>query len=129
MAALGVCAAVASSAQALPKRHPIDVSDVGRLATAHPNARRLLEEGEAALEQDDAKRAAILLGRAVEEAPTSALCARRHCQALLEIGEREQAIAACRRAVAREGSPLDLRALIRALMTKEEPCPAAELPQ
>ncbi|MET0593153.1 MAG: tetratricopeptide repeat protein [Polyangiaceae bacterium] len=120
MAVFGVCVVTSARAEAAPKRHPIDMSDIGRLATANPHARQLLEEGEAAIEQGDANRAASLFEQAAQEAPTSALCARRHCQALLEMGARDEAILACRRALAREGSPLDLRALVRALTAGKE---------
>ena len=100
-----------------PKRHNVDISDLSRITAAHPNARELLEQAEGLLARGETKPAIELLAQASEEAPLSALIARRLCQALLEIGERDRALVACRRAVQREGSPLDLRALVRTILS------------
>jgi tetratricopeptide (TPR) repeat protein len=106
------CAQAASTT-----RHNVDVSDFGRVASAQPHAGELLEQGEALLVQGDAKRAAELFELAGNEAPQSSLIARRHCQALTDLGERDRALAACRRAMQWEGSPLDIRSLVRAMMS------------
>jgi len=121
LAVVGLSLAVFSKAHAEPsKRHPVDASDLVRLGSAHPHARGLLEEGEGALVAGDARRAAELFGQAADEAPHSALAARRHCQALMDLGDRAQALIACRRAVQREGSPLDMRSLVRAILASAD---------
>jgi hypothetical protein len=104
-----------------PKRHLVDAADFTRLATSFPDAREALERGEEALMRGDAKSAAESFERAELGAPNSALAARRHCQALHELGERELAITSCRRAMQREGSALDIRALVRVLLSSPHP--------
>jgi tetratricopeptide (TPR) repeat protein len=104
-----------------PRRHLVDAADFTRLATSFPEARDALERGEQALERGDVKSAVDSFERAELSAPHSALAARRHCQALQQLGERDQAIAACRRAMQREGSPLDIRALVRVLLSSPKP--------
>jgi hypothetical protein len=98
-------------------RHPVDASEIVRLGVQDPHARALLEEGEASLGQDP-KRAADRFGQAAAEATYSALAPRRQCQALLELGDRNAALNACRTAMNRGGSPLDIRALVRAILSK-----------
>jgi len=99
------------------KRHFIDASDFVRLGAEQPHARALLEQGEAALSRGDAQSAIPLFEQGTEEAPHSALLARRLCQALMEIGERDRALLACRRAIQRQASALDMRALVRVLVS------------
>jgi tetratricopeptide (TPR) repeat protein len=99
------------------KRHFVDVSDFVRLGAEQPQARALLEQGEAALSRGDAQSAIPLFEQGTDEAPHSALLARRLCQALMETGERDRALIACRRAMQRQASPLDMRALVRALVS------------
>jgi tetratricopeptide (TPR) repeat protein len=119
-AGLVLCAmlAVGSTAKAEgTKRHFIDESDFVRLGTEQQHARALLEQGEAALARGDAPSAIPLFEQGTDEAPHSALLARRLCQALMEIGERDRALQACRRAMQRQASPLDVRALVRVLVS------------
>ena len=116
---LGVIAHPAEAQK--PKRHFFDESDFIRLGAEQPHARALLEQGEAMWVQGDARGAISPFEEGVEEAPHSALLARRLCQALLESGERNRALAACRRAMQRQASPLDMRALVRVLVSGETP--------
>jgi len=99
------------------ERHPIDRADVAQLQSSRPHALELLERGEKLRRDGNTLQAAEVFGQAWGEAPASALLARRECEALTDLGRRNDAISACRRAMAVRGSPLDDRATVAALMS------------
>jgi tetratricopeptide (TPR) repeat protein len=105
-----------ASAGSARSRPALDENDLARVAHEHPRARAFLTEGEVALASGAVERAAALFRNAAAEAPESALAARLQCQALVALGRRSQALAACREAVKRQGSPMDFRASVAALM-------------
>jgi tetratricopeptide (TPR) repeat protein len=106
-------------------RERIDEDDVAALRAGNPHALELVEKGEALALAGDVAGAAELFRDATTHAPRSALSARRLCEALTALGRRDEAIAACDRAIASPGSALDMRAMVRALMSgPEAPTPA-----
>jgi len=120
----------ASSSVALasePNRYRTDNEDLAWIRSAHPHAGELFDQGETALYAGDAAKAAELLGQAAEEAPQSALAPRRQCEALVEIGRHAEAVEACRKAVANQGTAMDLRAMVAALMSGTEPPTTEEM--
>jgi tetratricopeptide (TPR) repeat protein len=103
-------------AEAPTTRPALDLNDLARLAHEHPGARALFDRGEAALTSGAVASAAALFGAAAAQAPESALAARRNCEVLVKLERRSEALAACREAVRRQGSPMDFRASVTALM-------------
>jgi tetratricopeptide (TPR) repeat protein len=98
-------------------RSTMDTNDLGRIQRAHPQAAELFEKGEALLASGKAAEAANLFRTVSGEARGSALAARRLCEALTQAGQRSDAIAACQQAISNEGSPMDFRAMVGALMS------------
>jgi hypothetical protein len=121
--------AASIAAAAATSRHFIDEQDVTRLSTLHPAALVFLEEGEASAMAGDTTQALAAFREAGTQAADSALIARRECQALTLLGMRSEAITACIRAFKIEGSAMDLRAMVGALMSGQEPPTATELAQ
>jgi tetratricopeptide (TPR) repeat protein len=110
-------------------REGFDRNDIEDLRGFHPRALESLEAGEAELDAGHAARAAELLERARKEAPRSAVITRELCQALTDLGRREQAIAMCNIALANGGTRLEMRALVGALMSGTAPPTPKELAQ
>lgn len=108
-------------AAAAPQRHPIDAHDAARMSREQPLAAKAFADGEAAFADGNLERSATAFGEAMKQAPESALAARRRCQALLELRRPAEALTSCETAAARGGSAMDLRAMVRALMSTEAP--------
>jgi tetratricopeptide (TPR) repeat protein len=125
---LGACALVAgltattasADARAAAARYAFDEEDIARVRPSRPHAIELLEEGEAQGKSGNVARAAELFAKASAEAPSSALLARRECEALTTLGRRMEAREACMRAVQNPGSPADGLALIRMFLSGPE---------
>src|SRR5450432_4203584 len=128
VAALAVVA-VAVAASAATPRHPIDERDVGLLASKHPTALALLVQGGELALAGKVAQALEAFQEAAEEAPDSALLARRQCQALTSLGKRAEAMPMCMRAVKGEASAMNLRAMVAATMSGQVPPTTTELAQ
>src|SRR5438105_3184341 len=100
-----------------PNRYRMDSDDLAWIRRDHPHAGELFDRGEASLFAGDSRRAAELFGQTAAEAPQSALAPRRQCQALIELGRHDEAVAACQKAVGNQGSPMDHRAMSAALLS------------
>jgi tetratricopeptide (TPR) repeat protein len=111
------------------ERHPFDERDLATLQDVSSDAKAKLLEAEKQLVAGQPAAAAEALRQASALAPKSALVARRHCQALALLGQRGAALAACNRAVKNEGSPMDHRALVAALMAGSAPPNTDDLAQ
>ncbi|MGC4090107.1 MAG: hypothetical protein QM756_19935 [Polyangiaceae bacterium] len=96
-------------------RHVADLRDIHRVDVLHPEAAAWFDQGDAAYARRDFAEAARLFGRAAQQAPESALLARRLCQAQTDLGMRLTAIDTCKQAMRLGGSPMDMRALTRAI--------------
>ena len=116
-------------AAASPARHWVDDREMARLTARHPAAIGFFDEAEARAAAGDAERALVALQKAASEAPESALVARRECEVLTILGRRAEAIASCLRALRNEGSGLDMRAMVAALMSGEALPTSGELAQ
>jgi tetratricopeptide (TPR) repeat protein len=110
-------------------RHWIDAQEVARLSETRPAALVFLEQGEAAAMAGDSAQALASFREASHYAADSAIIARRECQALTLLGQRSDAITACLRAIKIEGSAMDMRAMVGALMLGPEAPTATELAQ
>ena len=119
---------LSASALANPEaRHLEDRADIDVTRVKHPRAVERLERGETELAAGRVQAAAELFKQAREEAPRSSLAARRHCQALVELGQREEALRSCTSALANGGTVFDGRALVAALMMGNSPPTTEEL--
>jgi tetratricopeptide (TPR) repeat protein len=120
---------LASSARAEPAPVRIldDRADLDIMRAKEPKAFELFTQGEAALAAGRAAEASDLFARVQALWPSGAIMARRHCQALVELGKRSAAIEECRRAITNGGSFLDHRALVLALTTGDQPLKVDEL--
>jgi tetratricopeptide (TPR) repeat protein len=96
-------------------RPSADVEDLRAMRLRFPGALEALLAGERALARGDARAAEPLLAQAVRLAPSRSLVARRHCQALLALGRRTEALKACRSAVELQRIPAAEAALAVAL--------------
>jgi len=120
---MGLAALVAaglpwSAAHAEPiKRHQVDAQEMTNERVLRPHVADLIEQGEAALEKCDLENAVEFFRRATEGSPHGALAYRRQCQALTALGRRDEAMAACQKAVANQGSGMDLRAYVAAIVS------------
>jgi tetratricopeptide (TPR) repeat protein len=110
-------------------RFGVDIADVGRLSSTHPAARELLEKGEAAALAGNLDEAFAAFHQAAAQAPESPILARRECQALALLGRRSEAVQSCLRAVRNGGAAVDLRAMVGALMSGENPPTTGEVAQ
>jgi tetratricopeptide (TPR) repeat protein len=121
----------AHAARAAPPavRHPIDVSELEVIEVQHPKAARLFEEGESLLHSGQLQRAREIFEQVHAQAPHSALAARRYCQVLTALGERQEAVRACNEMLRSGGSPLEQRAFVGALMANPEAPKAEEVAQ
>lgn len=97
-------------------RHTVDDQELLDVRTASPAAADAYVQAEERLRAGDLTTAEKLLAKARELRPHSFLLARRHCQVLTELGQRDAALAACK--VAMSGSTaMDGRAYVGALMS------------
>lgn len=129
---LALALAFAGQASAAPLRYGVDQTEILWLESKHPELAAKLNEGEALLagspSDADVERAATLFGEASDAQPLSVLLARRHCQALAALGQRDRAVAACTRALGNNSqSALTLRAMVGAMMAGPEPPTPAEV--
>jgi tetratricopeptide (TPR) repeat protein len=97
-------------------RHTIDDQELLDVRTASPAAADAYVQAEQLLRAGDLAGAEKLLAKALELRPNSFLLARRHCQVLTELGQRDAALAACKVALS-GASAMDARAYIGALMS------------
>jgi len=127
--ALGAVITVSGAvgAEPPPVRILDDRADLDIMRAKEPKAFELFTQGEAALAAGRAREASELFGKIHAIWPSGGIIARRHCQALAELGERRAAIGECRRAITNGGSFLDHRALVLALTTGEEPLEVDDL--
>jgi tetratricopeptide (TPR) repeat protein len=115
--------ATAPAALVVPAASPVELD---RLGGTSRQAAALAAEGEVALAAGDLPRAAERYRRASQSAPRSGFPARRLCEILTELGQREPALAACHLAVQYGATVLDARAAVGAMMLGDGP-PALEL--
>lgn len=101
------------------ERYPVDEQDAKRVVAS--GQWHLFERGEAALSNGDWATASDLFSRVAQRVPGNALVARRECQALAGLGEKEAAIEACARARKNRGSAMDIRASVAALLSGPKP--------
>ncbi len=126
--ALGVAAVGLLSARpACAVRHQLDSRDAQRLEQVSPEAARLFAEGEALLSRGQLQPAEEAFAKVRTAVPDSALAARRHCEVLTELGQREQARGACEVARRNSHTVMDARAAVGALMTGSKPPTVEEL--
>ncbi len=109
--------ALAAQDDRLAERHMPDVDELRGLRNQNDSAAQWLVEGERSLAQGRVEKAAELFAKAATAAPNSALVARRHCQALAELGRHGAAIDACRRALSLRPTPMASRAMVAALLS------------
>ncbi len=95
----------------------LDARLEAELAAANPDAVAPFHAANAARLAGDFVRARELFGEVMELAPDFHAATRRACQAEFELKHRDEALALCRRAVEREGSPLDDVTLAIVLVT------------
>ncbi len=115
MCLLAFASSIAAAEQ--PEWHRLDAQELANERVLRPRAADLIEQGEEAFRKDEFERAANLFREARQVSPHGALAHRRECQALTALGRRDEAIQACRRAVSNQGSGMDLRALVGALVS------------
>lgn len=111
-----VCALLfaSSTAAAGPGRDPSDADQIVVLRAVAPHAVALLEEGESLGAAGRFEKAEALFRQATMEKPDSAILWRRECEALTSLGRRNEAVAACERAVQNHRTNVDLRSLVHA---------------
>jgi Zn-dependent protease with chaperone function len=97
------------------------------LRARDPQAADLFAEATAAVDHDDADRAATLLEQVREQAPWFVHATRRLCGVERRRGHRDRAIALCREAVAAEPSPENEAALAVALVEGKGRPPQADV--
>src|SRR5688500_7851090 len=73
-------------------RHRADRADIAMTMAQAPHAREALVRGEAELAEGRVKEAAASFKKAMLAAPKSALAARRYCQVMVELGQRDEAL-------------------------------------
>jgi tetratricopeptide (TPR) repeat protein len=111
-----------TSAEADPVgRFRTDMDDLTSMQREHPGAAEKFAQAEAQLAAENYANAADLLKQVLDEAPQSALAARRRCQAFTALDRHDEAVENCRRAVGSQGSALDFRAAVGAFMSGEKP--------
>jgi hypothetical protein len=116
-AAFLIAFAVQRSAHAFV-RHTLDDQELADARSTSPAAADAYVQAEARLRAADLVGAEHLLAQARKLRPNSSLFARRHCQVLTELGQRDDAIKAC--IVAMAGSTaMDSRAYVGALMSDD----------
>lgn len=123
-----LCIASASRAAAAEPvvHHTLDDRSLELARQESPQAAEQFEQAELLLGQGRLAEAEPLLAHASALAPLNPLLARRHCEVLTELGERDRAVAACRdmRARARWATAMDNHAYAAALMSGDsDPSP------
>lgn len=97
------------------------------MRAAKPQATELLEQGEALAAAGDFAQADALFLQAEREYPIGSLLLRRDCEAKTALGQRNDAIQACSRAIEWARTDPNVRALVRALVDGPTPPTTAEL--
>lgn len=110
-------------------RYPVDEAELKRLRDQRPHVADLLERAEREAMAGRPTEALGLLDAAVKEFPFSPLVNRRRCQVLTVLGERAEAVDACRQALEESPTPLALRAMIRAYLEGGPSLSASDLHQ
>jgi hypothetical protein len=88
-----------------------EFDELAELHRSVPDAVELLQFGERAMAEGNYAAAAVRFAEAREFAPRTALLARRHCQALVALEQRQEALRACGTAFDRGGTEEDQRVL------------------
>jgi hypothetical protein len=123
--ALALAALVAAGRARAETVEELDARLEQELAAVSPAAVAPFRDANAARLAGDFAHARDLFGRVMGLAPGFIPATRRACQADFELGNRSEALALCRRAVEREGSPLDDVTLAIVLVTP--PASASEI--
>jgi len=110
-----------------PSRAPLDESEVQAMRAAAPHAVDLLEQGEALATAGDFAKADAIFLQAQKEYAGGSLLLRRDCEAKTALGQRNDAIQACSRAIEATRSDPNVRALVHALIDGPHPPTASEL--
>jgi hypothetical protein len=97
-------------------RHTVDDQELADVRAASPAAADAYVQAEQRLRAGDLAGAEKLLAQARASRPNSFLLARRHCQVLTELGQRDAALAACKTALS-GSTAMDARAYVGALMS------------
>ena len=120
---------ITATARAAVAREALDQEDVDQMKARAPHAAQLFEQGEDLAVRGELARAESLFGQARQEYPDGPLLLRRHCQVLTALGRRDDAIAACIRALEESHSNANFRALVRALVDGPSPPTPSQLAQ
>lgn len=123
--AAAVCFLVLSEARAgeRPLRHTLDERNLERARAVSQQAVDDFLKAEELIRVGKLMEAESLLNQASAAVPKSPILARRHCEVLTELGERERAVAKCRDMMPNTGWPtaMDYRAYAGALMSGTKP--------
>lgn len=128
LACLALLGSIASRAGAVEMRvrHTLDERNLELTRAAAPRAVEDFLKAEELIEAGKLSEAEAWLAQATAAAPRSPILARRYCEVLTELGERERAVAACRDMMPNAGWPtaMDHRAYAAALMSgTQDPSP------
>jgi Zn-dependent protease with chaperone function len=104
-----------------------DARITAELAKIDPEAATLFTRGSKALDAGEYALASELFGQVEGKAPTSSHAVRRHCRAEARLGQHEQAVKTCRRALAMERSHENLTALADVLAVESKDPPRSAL--
>jgi tetratricopeptide (TPR) repeat protein len=114
---LALAVVVTSPASAALHRDGDDAADFDAIRRERPRAAQLVERGESLGASGSLEAADVLFREAEAESPWAALPWRRDCEALTALGRRREAVDACTRAVMNRHANVNLRALVRALVS------------
>jgi tetratricopeptide (TPR) repeat protein len=125
MSAVILASALAVMAPVL--RDAWDAKEIGDTRIVHPQAVDLLEKGEGLAMKGAVQDAEKVFreGEAID--PESSLLWRRDCEALTVLGRKEEAIAACQRAIENARTGTNYRALVRAYVDGPNPPSTVEV--
>ena len=123
--AFALCLSTLSKAGAeeRPLRHTLDDRNLERTRAVSPQAVDDFSKAEELIRVGKLMEAEALLDQASAAVPKSPILARRHCEVLTELGERDRAVAKCRDMMPNAGWPtaMDYRAYAGALMSGTKP--------
>jgi tetratricopeptide (TPR) repeat protein len=108
---------------------PADAREVAAIRARSPHAAELLEQGEALVAGGRTKEAEALFKEAHTEDPEGSILWRRDCEALVAMGQRDEAAKACATAVGAWRSSANLLALVKALVDGPSPPTTVRLAQ
>ncbi len=125
MSALILASALAVMAPVL--RDAWDAKEISDTRAVHPEAADLLEKGEALAMKGATLDADKVFREGEAMDPESSLLWRRDCEALTVLGRKEEAIAACQRAIENARTGTNYRALVRAYVDGPNPPSTVEV--